>query len=110
MFHLGAGHGELMETFANTDSVVMGCEPVPGPTRLARETNGLRPADACIVSARKIFYAGCSGIGQKSQAIFSVTVGSTTSNSRRSCRGWRKFCVRAAGYRRAAAALGRSPV
>jgi len=60
VLHLGAGRGELMETLRQHGFAVMGCEPSPGPTRLARVMHGF--------DRRTLHWV--QRIGQKAQAVF----------------------------------------
>jgi hypothetical protein len=69
ILHLGAGCGELMETLRQHGFDVMGCEPSPRPTRLARETHGFDTRTLHCCSAEK-FLLWTQRIGQKAQAVF----------------------------------------
>jgi SAM-dependent methyltransferase len=69
VLHLGAGRGELMETLREHGFVVMGCEPSPGPTRLARAMHGF-DGRTLHCSSVEIFLHWMRRIGQKAQAIF----------------------------------------
>jgi SAM-dependent methyltransferase len=69
VLHLGAGRGELMETLRAHGFAVMGCEPSPGPTRLARAMHGFDARTLHCSSAEK-FLHWMLRIGQKAQAVF----------------------------------------
>ena len=69
VLHLGAGRGELMETLRQHGFVVMGCEPSPGPTRLARAMHGF-DARTLRCSSAENFLQWMRRIGQKAQAVF----------------------------------------
>ncbi|HTV75773.1 MAG TPA: methyltransferase domain-containing protein [Candidatus Baltobacteraceae bacterium] len=69
ILHLGAGRGKLMETLRQHGYTVMGCEPSPRPTRLAREAHGF-DARTLHCSSVENFLRWMRRIGQKSQAIF----------------------------------------
>ena len=69
VLHLGAGRGELMEILRQHGFAIMGCEPSPGPTRLARVLHGFdRHTLHC--SSAETFLHWMRRIGQKAQAIF----------------------------------------
>ena len=69
VLHLGAGRGELMETLRQHGFAVMGCEPSPGPTRLARAMHGF-DARTLHCSSAENFLQWMRRIGQKAQAVF----------------------------------------
>jgi len=69
VLHLGADRGELMETLRQHGFVVMGCEPSPGPTRLARVRHGF-DARTLHCSSAENFLDWMHRIGQRPQAIF----------------------------------------
>ncbi|HUB87792.1 MAG TPA: methyltransferase domain-containing protein [Verrucomicrobiae bacterium] len=69
ILHLGAGRGELMETLRNHGFAVMGCEPAPHPTRLAREAHQFDEHTLHCSSAEN-FLNWLRRIGQSAQAIF----------------------------------------
>ena len=69
VLHLGAGRGELMETLRQHGFVVMGCEPLPGPTRLARALHGFDKHMLHCSNAEN-FLHWMQRIGQKAQAVF----------------------------------------
>ena len=69
ILHLGAGRGELMETFRQHGFLVMGCEASPSPTRLARAAHGF-DARTLHCSGAGNFLRWVKDIGQKAQAIF----------------------------------------
>jgi SAM-dependent methyltransferase len=69
ILHLGAGRGGLMETLRQHGFSVMGCEPSPRPTRLARAAHGF-DARTLHCSSAENFLRWIGRIGQKAQAIF----------------------------------------
>lgn len=69
VFHLGAGRGELMKILREHGFTVMGCEPAPGPARLARTLHGFDARTLHCSSAEK-FLLWMRRIGQKAQAVF----------------------------------------
>ena len=69
VLHLGAGRGELMETLRQHGFVVMGCEPLPGPTRLARAMHGFDTHTLHCSNAEN-FLHWMQRIGQMAQAVF----------------------------------------
>ena len=69
VLHLGADRGELMETLRQHGFAAMGCEPSPGPTRLARAMHGFDARTLHCSSAEK-FLHWMQRIGQKVQAVF----------------------------------------
>jgi SAM-dependent methyltransferase len=69
VLHLGAGRGELMETLRQHGFAVMGCEPLPGPTRLARVIHGFDVRTLHCSNAEH-FLHWVQRIGQKAQAVF----------------------------------------
>jgi SAM-dependent methyltransferase len=69
VLHLGADRGELMEVLRQHGFAVMGCEPLPGPTRLARAMHGFDARTLHCSSAEK-FLQWMQRIGQKAQAVF----------------------------------------
>jgi SAM-dependent methyltransferase len=69
VLHLGAGRGELMEALRQHGFEVMGCEPSPGPTRLARARHGF-DARTLHCSSAENFLHWMQRIGQKAQAVF----------------------------------------
>jgi SAM-dependent methyltransferase len=69
VLHLGAGRGELLEALRGHGFAVMGCEPSPGPARLARAMHGFDARTLQCSSAEK-FLHWLRRIGQKAQAIF----------------------------------------
>ena len=69
VLHLGAGRGELMETLRQHGFAVMGCEPLPGPTRRARAMHGFDTRTLHCSNAEN-FLHWMRRIGQKAQAVF----------------------------------------
>ena len=69
VLHLGAGRGELMETLRQHGFAVMGCDPSPGPTRLARVLHGFDKRTLHCSNA-ETFLQWMQRIGQKAQAVF----------------------------------------
>jgi SAM-dependent methyltransferase len=69
ILHLGAGRGELMETLRQHGFAVMGCEPLPGPTRLARAMHGF-DARTLHCSSAEHFLGWIKRVGEKAQALF----------------------------------------
>ena len=69
VLHLGADRGELMETLRQHGFAAMGCEPSPGPTRLARAMHGF-DARTLHCSSAEHFLQWIRRIGQKAQAVF----------------------------------------
>ena len=69
ILHLGAGRGELMETLRGHGFAVIGCEPLPGPTRLARAMHGF-DARTLHCSSAEHFLGWIKRVGEKAQALF----------------------------------------
>jgi SAM-dependent methyltransferase len=69
LLHLGADRGELMEKLRQHGFAVMGCEPSPGPARLARAMHGF-DARTLHCSSVEHFLQWVRRIGQKAQAVF----------------------------------------
>ena len=69
VLHLGADRGELLETLRQHGFTVMGCEPSPGPARLARAMHGF-DARTLHCSSAENFLDWMHRIGQRPQAIF----------------------------------------
>lgn len=69
ILHLGAGRGELMEALRQHGFAVMGCEPSPGPTRLAQTLHCFDAHTLHCSNAEK-FLQWTRRIRRKVQAIF----------------------------------------
>lgn len=69
VLHFGADRGGLMDALRRHGFSVMGCEPLPHPTRLAREKHGF-DTRALHCSNAESFLRWLRRIGEKAQAVF----------------------------------------